>query len=100
MTYERREEIFSKEVLTISDIQELFDISASEASRKIKEIKRCGGDRIKIQGRLHIQDYFDYYNITDLERYKTRDDCKCTASSAATEFLSGERRSINFAVQH
>ena len=70
MDYKRREEIFSKEALNIADVCDIFDISKSEASKKISEIKRCVGDRLKIQGKVHIQDYFDYYQIQDKERYK------------------------------
>ncbi len=70
MDYKRREEIFSKEALNIADVCDIFGISKSEACKKIQEIKRCVGDRLRIQGKIHIQDYFDYYQIKDKERYK------------------------------
>jgi hypothetical protein len=57
MTEERRREIFSKEALTIKDVQELYDVSYSSAALLIRNWKRVAGDRIKIQGRIHIEDY-------------------------------------------
>jgi hypothetical protein len=63
MTYARREEIFSKEALTNQDLAELFDVCESSASQKAKEIRRVVGDRLGIQGRVHVQDYLDYMQI-------------------------------------
>ena len=67
MTYARREEIFSKDYLTIADIQELLGLSYQEAAKKIRDIKRRN-DRLGIQGKLHVQDYLDYYELP-VERY-------------------------------
>lgn len=70
MTYARREEIFAKEALTIRDISDLFEVCVSEASKKIKEMKRQAGDRLQMKGRIHIQDYLNWLH---LERDVCRD---------------------------
>ena len=68
MTYTEREEIMSKDVMTGADIQKLQGCNASQASRIITDIKyviekRGGKPRIDQRGKLHTQDYCDYYNI-------------------------------------
>lgn len=70
MTYEEREQIFSKEVITIQEFAKLFSCSLSEASVKMNDIKRRVGDRCGIKGKIHVQDYIDCYKLNDLERYK------------------------------
>lgn len=79
MTYARREEIFSKEYLTIEDIQEILGLEYQGAAKMIRTIKRelemnpkynGQGVRLDIQGKLHTQDYLDYFQITNFERYK------------------------------
>ena len=67
MTYSEREEIFSKEYLSIADMQKLLGLSYQDAAKMIRNIRRKY-DRLNIQGRIHVQDYFDYYGITT-ERY-------------------------------
>lgn len=67
MTYEQREDIFSKEYLSISDIQSLLGLTYQDAAKTIRNIKRKT-DRLGIRGKIHIQDYFDYYQIKT-ERY-------------------------------
>lgn len=63
-----REEIFSKDYLTIADLQELLGLNYNNSAKLIRQIKfRC--DRLGIQGRLHTEDYFEYFNITDRTRY-------------------------------
>ncbi len=63
MTYEEREKILSKEAISYKDLGKLLDICDSMACQKMKEIKRVQGDRLQIQGKLHIQDYLEYYQI-------------------------------------
>lgn len=68
MTYSEREEIMSRDVMTGADIQKLQGCNASQASRIITDIKyviekRGGKPRINQRGKLHTQDYCDYYNI-------------------------------------
>lgn len=67
MTPERRLEIFSKEVLTFSELGELLCVSNSTARKILTEIK-TKNDRLGIATILHIQDYIDYYNL-DIRRY-------------------------------
>ena len=62
MTYARREEIFSKEYLSIGDIQELLGLHYQDAARTMRNIKRRT-DRLGIRGKLHVQDYLDYFQI-------------------------------------
>ena len=62
MTYAEREEIFSKEYLSIKDIQELLGLSYNDAARTIRNIKRRT-DRLNIRGKIHVQDYLDYFQI-------------------------------------
>lgn len=74
MTYARREEIFSKEYLSIADLQELLDLKYQGAAELMRNIKRGlefkgQGVRLDMQGKLHTQDYLDYFNISSLERY-------------------------------
>ena len=67
-TYTQREQIFAKEYLDVNDFMRLFGISLSSAYKLIREVKR-NSDRLKIQGRVHIQDYFEYFDIPDTSRY-------------------------------
>lgn len=68
MSYEEREKIFSKEVITINELALLLEVHYRVAQRVMLQIKRkC--DRLGIQGKLHIEDYFEYYGITDKQRY-------------------------------
>ena len=68
MTYARREEIFSKETMSITEFGEVMNLSYQMAARVIREIKRTS-NRPQIQGVLLMEDYFDYYGITDKQRY-------------------------------
>ncbi len=77
MTYERREQILAKEVITTSEFAELFGISYSDASSQINAIKRrieADGKivRIKKQGKLHVQDYLDCFGIQS-NRYEKKE---------------------------
>ena len=64
MTYEKREEIFSKDYITTQELQELLGYkSLSQASVKMGDIKRAVGDRLGIKGRIHTEDYIEYYGI-------------------------------------
>lgn len=68
MTYEERERIFSKEIITISEFMEMFSVDISTASKMMGDIRRSiefsGKElRLKKQGQLHVQDFFDYYRL-------------------------------------
>ncbi len=74
MNYLKREEIFSKDYLSIQDIQDLLGLGYDDAAKMIREIKRSfalhgKSVRLNIQGKLHTQEYFDYFGITNYERY-------------------------------
>ena len=69
MTVEERNNIFAKECLTISDIMLLLSLSYDAAARLIRDIKRKS-DRLHIRGRVHTQDYLDYFGLTTC-RYPT-----------------------------
>lgn len=64
MNYVNREKIFSKDYLTIRDIEILLGTTYQVAARLIRQIK-FKTDRLGLRGKIHIEDYFDYYNITD-----------------------------------
>ena len=68
MTYSEREAIFSKEALNGDDIMKLFGVCRTEATKIMQQIKRKTGDRLGVQGRLHVQDYLDYFDLSP-ERY-------------------------------
>lgn len=68
MTYADREQIFSKDYLTIADIQRLLGLDYQEAAKTIRNIRRHT-DRLGIRGKVHVQDYLDYYGLSS-ERYK------------------------------
>lgn len=67
MTFERRNEIFSKEALSIDDVKELLGVSYDTAQKLIQTIRRHN-DRLNIQGKVHVQDYIDYFHLPP-ERY-------------------------------
>lgn len=62
MTYAKREEMFSKDYLSIEDLQELLGLHYQDAARTMRNIKRRT-DRLGIRGKLHVQDYLDYFQI-------------------------------------
>lgn len=64
MTYEERERMFAKEYLSTKDLMELYDIDACTASTLLMTIKRRQGDRLGKKGKIHIQDYFDYFDLS------------------------------------
>lgn len=77
-----REEIFSKDYLTIRDMEILLGTTYQVAARLIRQIK-FKTDRLGLRGKIHIEDYFDYYNITDRQRYlkqEVKDDDDGTGS--------------------
>ena len=64
MTYTEREQIFSKDYITTQELQVLLGYSnISGASAKMSEIKRVVGDRLGIKGKIHTEDYLEYFKI-------------------------------------
>lgn len=68
MTYAEREAIFSKEYLTIADLETLLGLNYQMAAKRMRDIKRKN-DRLGIQGKIHVQDYLDYFQLP-IERYR------------------------------
>lgn len=68
MTYARREEIFSKETMSINEFGEVMNLSYQMSAKVIRDIKRVS-ERPQMQGVLLIEDFFDYYKIIDKQRY-------------------------------
>ena len=73
MTAELRRDIFSKECLSIKDVEMLFELDYNTASEKIREWKRkleMDGKalRINICGKIHTQDYMDLMGVSG-DRY-------------------------------
>lgn len=67
MTFEQRQIMFSKDYLTINDIMELLGMSYGVAADLIRAIRRKT-DRLNINGKVHVQDYIDYFKL-DIARY-------------------------------
>ena len=70
MTYARREEIFSKDIITIPELQEILALpSYQEAAKMMRNIKRRF-NRFPQNGKLHVEDYKAYFEISeDNQRY-------------------------------
>lgn len=68
MTYARREEIFSKDTMSIEEFGEVMNLTYQMAARVIRDIKRTS-NRPQMRGVLLVEDFFDYYGITDKQRY-------------------------------
>ena len=68
MTFKEREEIISKDALSIKDIESLLGLGYQSSAKLIRQIK-LRQDRLRIEGYIHIEDYFEYFGITDKTRY-------------------------------
>lgn len=62
MTYAEREAIFAKDYLTIADLCALLGLTYQMAAKRMRDIKRKT-DRLGIQGKIHVQDYLDYFEV-------------------------------------
>jgi hypothetical protein len=77
MTRIEREAIFSKEALSIEDVEKLFGVEYDTAAKIIRDIKTkiTVGDgkklRLSVQGKLHMQDYLDYVGVS-VDRYSIK----------------------------
>lgn len=68
MTYQEREEIFSKEALHVSDIQAVFGMKYGSAARIIRDMKlkrKIQGKivRIDVEGYIHTSDYLEEIGV-------------------------------------
>ncbi len=98
MTYQKREEIFSKECLDIKDFEELFGVAYSTACEIIRKIKKhLGKDRLNMQGKLHIQDYIEWLDLNEgryFERY-TKPKAEETRSATLDLFEKKEEKNTS-----
>lgn len=62
-----RQQILSHDVLSVKDFASLLGVSERVASDIMKQIKEKQ-DRLRLQGRIHIQDYIDFFKL-DKTRY-------------------------------
>lgn len=82
MTFAEREQIFAKDILSLQDIQKLLGFTYPQASAFVNTVKRAFAFndkplRIDMKGRLHTQDYLDYFNIKgDNLRYAQKQRCQ------------------------
>ncbi len=72
MTYERREEIFSKDALTASEVAELLAVSPTTANKIIRNIKHTYGDPLDVSGHVLVEDYKRYFGAPERDRYNRR----------------------------
>lgn len=94
MDYKRREEIFSKDHITTQELQELLGFKTlGEASSMMTKIRLKVGDRLGIRGRIHTEDYFEYFGIKPTDRYdKPTEDTDLTLPQDCKAPLSIQER--------
>lgn len=70
MTLAQRREMFAKDYLDLTDLSMLLGTCYSRASEIVQEIKFNTRDRLHTRGRIHVQDYFDYYHLDPKNYYR------------------------------
>ena len=70
MTLAQRREMFAKDYLDSTDLSMLLGTCYSRASEIVREIKFNTRDRLHTRGRIHVQDYFDYYGLDPKNYYR------------------------------
>lgn len=61
MTFARREEILSKDILTIADVQELNGMTYQPAAKLVRDIKRILNSQYQVVGRIATSDYIKFF---------------------------------------
>lgn len=61
MTKQRREEILSKDILLIKDVQELNDMTYQPAAKLIRDIKRMMKSTYDEVGKIATRDYVKFF---------------------------------------
>lgn len=56
-----REELLSKEVIKVKDIQEAYGCPYNKATQIIRAIKAYN-DRLEVRGCVHVLDYIEYWD--------------------------------------
>lgn len=72
MTQEERKEMFAKDYLNTGDIEKLLGVKAHKAMNIMKTI-RFHSDRLGINGKVHVQDYLDYFHLDPKQYYRTEE---------------------------
>ena len=85
-----REEIFSKDVITIDELGYLLGLSYQLAAQKLREIKRVT-DRTRIQGKIHIQDYFDYFKVNSKDYVNKKEESAMPKNKYIVSINGGDR---------
>lgn len=70
MTKERREEILSKDILNVQDVQELTGKEYHSALTLIKNIKRRFNPAYNERGKVSTQDYLKFFTVERVESQK------------------------------
>lgn len=70
MTLAQRREMFAKDYLNLTDLTMLLGICYTRASEIVREIKFNTRDRLRTRGRVHVQDYLDYYHLDPKSYYR------------------------------
>lgn len=70
MTLAQRREMFAKDYLDLTDLTMLLGICYTRASEIVREIKFNTRDRLHTRGRVHVQDYLDYYHLDPKSYYR------------------------------
>ena len=63
MTFAEREQILSKDIISTNEVAALLGMSVSQASRIVNDIKASIKPRIDLRGKIHTQDYCDYFKV-------------------------------------
>lgn len=64
MTFEEREQILSKDILSVKDVAKLLGQSEKYASEIMCNIKQSlRNPRTSERGKLHTQDYLEFYRL-------------------------------------
>ena len=96
MTWEQRENIFAREVITIEDIQELYKLTHTAAGQFLRNIKRklrIDGNELVFDapGRLHRNDYLKWIGADTTAQYGRAEKAKeYVASSFDVEEKTAE----------
>lgn len=93
MTYAEREAIFSKDYISINDLCILLGLTYQMAAKRMRDIKRRT-DRLGVQGKIHVQDYLEYFELPP-DRYLRPEDAEDSTSDrmiASVCAYSRERR--------
>lgn len=61
MTFSRREEILSKDILSIKDVQELNGMTYQPAAKLIRDIKRVMRSQFQQTGKIATTDYIRFF---------------------------------------